>query len=355
MTTLAVKAGKSHLDSLKEKAKNGYQMVRLPRCGTTATLMAMQQLLPESKIVNLGEGCFSDMPFSWGPWHNGLIDFPYKIYPEHSDFKETMNIMRENRGFGEGEEVSDLMDKEPVLEKKRKVTTIPHDWIEDFNVRLDQKESYDPDKLTFQIVRNPYDWLTSIYSWNFMGINGIPSYLSYAFDLFKYSDDMDEKQKSIVVEKFTEKYPYEPNYNNFDEFIEYVFQHDADCSWEDKVSSPFPYPMMDKCFFQPFDNDGNCKADVFIRFEYLVPGIQSMLDWGGYDVSMRDVRIPWAANKKQTNWNANNKFNDYKHKFYTNQKTIERVKEVYSWDLNTFNYDFDGPTDQTSCFSIRGF
>ena len=75
MSTLKAKTKNNFIDSLKEKAKNGFQMVRLPRCGTTATLMAMQQLLPEEKFVNLGEGCFSDMPFSWGPWHNKLVNF----------------------------------------------------------------------------------------------------------------------------------------------------------------------------------------------------------------------------------------------------------------------------------------
>ena len=86
MNTLTHKASSGSIKSLGEKAKNGFQMVRLPRCGTTATLLALQQLLPESKIINLGEGCFSDIPFSWGPYHNQLVNFPKDIHPKHPYF-----------------------------------------------------------------------------------------------------------------------------------------------------------------------------------------------------------------------------------------------------------------------------
>ena len=187
-----------------------------------------------------------------------------------------------------------------------------------------------------------------------MGIDGTPPEVAYGLDLLKYDDwPMTAEEKKYYSERIlAASRPFEKEYNTFDEFIDYIFQLPPNATWEEKCNFPFPYPMMDKCFFQPFDNNGDCKVDLFIRFEYLGHGLQSMLDLGDHGLSVGDLALPHSLQKKRTNWSKNNKFNDYKHKFYTNFKSIEKVQDAYNWDLETFNYDFNGPRDDRSCFPL---
>ncbi len=313
---------KESLNDIKKKAKNGYQMVRLPRCGTTITMLSMKELLPESKFTILGCGAFSDMPFSWGPRHNGILSFPSYIDPKHDGFNDVMTKMRSRKGFGQ--------ERYCRCRNRRRSLVLDKSWILDFNIRLDQRPLYDPNKLNFQIIRNPYDWLISIFSWNFMSMNGASScpYCKSIQSIYGYSDISTKK-----------------HYNTFDEFIEYIFKHDKNCSWKDKISSTFPYPMMDKCFFQAFDNDGNCKVDVFIRYENLWDDIQAMIDLGEHDISFDIESLKYktqSLRSKVTNSVNSKSFKDYKHKFYTKDSSVQKVFEAYSWDLKSFGYDFDG-------------
>ena len=134
------------VDLLREKAKKGFQMVRLPRCGTTLALTTMEQLLPKEKFAVLGCGAFSDMPFSWGPYHNEMLQWPPEISPNSFHFNDVMRIMRENLGFGFELEYPDLMkdgnagilfNPNLELDNTSKVKIIQKDWIDDFNIRLD--------------------------------------------------------------------------------------------------------------------------------------------------------------------------------------------------------------------------
>jgi hypothetical protein len=357
--------------TLKEKAQNGLQMIRLPRCATTATRTVLSQLLPEGKFQCLGEGCFSDMPFSWGPYHNQVLNWPKDIDPLHPDFSNTMELMRQNLGFGSEIECVDIIESKPKSPEDlclnpqmrpdlKTIKVTKKSWVRDFNVRLDQKSNYDPNKLTFQIVRNPFDWLISIYSWNFMGINGVPPDIEYALDLIKYdtSDSVPVYSDGItpgIKELFynllhSHNPPFKKAYHSFEEFINYIFQVPKNAPWSDKVRFPFPYPMMNRCFFQAFDNDRNCKADVFIRFEYLVEGLQTLIDLGDYQGSVRDIILDPSIRKKQTNYGPNSTFDDYKYKFYKDIQTIEKVQSAYNWDLQAFNYDFSGPRDNIVSF-----
>ena len=100
---------KNVIDRLKEKAKNGYQMLRMPRCGTTLTMEVMgrvgmgfpplqrkslppegtvdtEKTPPETQFISLGSSSFADIPFSWGPDHHKVLDFPVHIDPDHPEF-----------------------------------------------------------------------------------------------------------------------------------------------------------------------------------------------------------------------------------------------------------------------------
>ena len=110
-------AGEERLLLLKAKAANGYQMIRMPRTGSTATMHTFQASPVFKKFVMLGCCSFSDMPFAWGAAHNSVLNFPVDICPGDSRFYETLQTSRRVRGFGTGEK----------------------SWITTFNVRADEK------------------------------------------------------------------------------------------------------------------------------------------------------------------------------------------------------------------------
>jgi len=294
-------------------------MLRFPRAASTITMSAMQGILAQEaqdgrplknagRWLMLGCSAFADMPFSWGPLHNEVLQFPAEIAPDHPGFKTCMNDMHCSGGFGVGGyRAPHAATRYYKLEKS---------WVETFNTRTDTKKGYDPDKLTFQIVRNPFDWMISIYSYDFMGLQNGRGH----------------------------------TYGNFKEFVKFVLDPDMKyADWSLKTKHPFPWPMMKRCFFQGFDNDDNCKVDAYIRYEDFQEGLTSLLELGGDKLSMDLRNTNLAGSKsKRTNSTATRSYKDYKDEFYADKEIIEVIREAYAWDLENFNYDFNGLKDNHS-------
>jgi len=277
---------------LKEKARNGYQMIRFPRAASTITHHTFGRHVNQGPHASqtysmLGACSFADMPFTWGAAHDSVLSFPVDVEPSDPKFRETLKEARSPHG--------------------------KDSWVTTFNTLPEEKEAYRKDRLTFQVIRNPYDWLTSIYNWN---------------------QGPFKRSKRLLPD-------------NFDHFVRhYLGQERTD--WVFKMNNCFPYPMMKRCFFQAFDNDDNCKVDAFIRFEYLNEGISSLFQLGGLE-PLKEGTLD-RLKSKITKWSTNNTFNDYRDEFYTVPKTKEIVAKAYAWDLENFNYDFDGPKDKVSTF-----
>ena len=62
------------LKILKEKAKNGYQLLRLARTGSTATIHTFEKTVPKEKFTNFCCCSFSNKKFSWGEHHQKKKD-----------------------------------------------------------------------------------------------------------------------------------------------------------------------------------------------------------------------------------------------------------------------------------------
>ncbi len=308
------KISDDHLRRLKLKAKNGFQMLRFPRAGSTAVKHAFEKSVSPELFTDLECCSFSDLPFSWGQSHNVALGFPPNCKPSSDVYQRVLNHVTTSGGIG---------------------TPYPEDgdasreWVRDFNIRADKKPEYADNKLTFQIVRNPYDWITSIYTWDFM-----------------------KTRERKVIE-------------DFDKFIVYCFHKELiyhgelSDNWVSELTHPFPYPMMKRCFFQGFDDNDNCHVDVYIRYEYLHEGIKTLLALGDHELSVDlnaiqpprlngDLLKNMGASNKVTKWSVTNRFNKYCKYFYKSENIIQLVKNAYKWDLENFNYDLSGPGDQFS-------
>lgn len=302
------------LEELKKKAAKGFQFLRFPRAASTLTHYILQDTVPEHAYAMLGACAYAEMPFSWGPSHNEVLCFPIYVDPSHQDFPSLMTQMRTDLGFGRG-----------FAAYENRETS----WINTFNIRADQKEIYDPDKLTFQIIRNPYDWLISIYSFDFMGC------------------------------------ATELGWGKFAPFLEYNLQPDMKyATWELQSRHPFPWPMMKRCFFQGFDNDGTCKVDVYVRYEYIQEGLEALLGLGDYRLNWKRQlsRLQGPLRNKRTNSVWNNSYENYKERFYHEVENrpgrkdpiikgrynhlVEMVAAAYAWDLENFNYSYAGCGDK---------
>jgi hypothetical protein len=221
------------------------------------------------------------------------------------------------------------------------------DYIDDFSLRADKKPGYDTNKLTIQLVRNPYDWLISAYNWDFMETRRI-------LDL-----------------------------NTFKEYINFLFSNIA-CDetvstltdYERVINNPFPWPMMKRCFFQGFDDSDNCHVDVYMRYEQLDSAINYILKLADRKIDqsiIKESRIKYST--KKTNGGLRYKgrpaalvrgmgkyvshvptslvrahkdnpkpvlstFHGYK-RYYYDEELIRLVKNAYNWDLKNFNYGFE--------------
>lgn len=306
------------LEALKEKASKGFQFLRFPRAGSTLTDHILRGMLPKNAYTMLGACAYAEMPFSWGPSHNEVLSFPIYVDPFHQDFPSLMTRMRSDLGFGRG--FHDYQERQPS-------------WVNTFNTRADQKENYDPDKLTFQIIRNPYDWLISIYSYDFMGC------------------------------------ATELGWGKFAPFLEYNLEPDMKyATWELQSRHPFPWPMMKRCFFQGFDSDENCKVDIYVRYEFIQEGLTALLGLGNHQLNWkRELKRvendrESGLRHKRRNSAPDRSYNEYKKHFYHEveyrpgrkdpiikgryNNLVEMVAEAYAWDLENFNYSYDGCGDE---------
>ena len=289
----------------KQKASNGYQMLRFPRAGSTAAIHTFYKAFglpdpppPKEKFLMLGCSSFSKLPFSWGPRHHKTLYFPGDITVDHPSFDAIM---------------ADKIDASGAT-----------GLVNTFNTRTDKKIGFDSNKLIFQIVRNPFDWLISVYEWNFMGVRsgcGVPHLWN--------------ANRSSGFEQFIRKY----------------FDIKLPCTWEKKIIQPFPWPMMDRCFFQSFDSNNHCNVDVFIRFEFLQEGLDKLFELGDLPKEM----IPKDEKKIQPKITNTQSvpYNDRKKKYYISRELVSLVERAYKWDLETFNYGYDGVRDSISVLVPR--
>jgi hypothetical protein len=313
------------INSLKEKAKKGFQMLRFPRAGSTAIKHAFSKSVPDNLFTDLECSSFSSLPFSWGLEHNVALNFPVDCPPTHSAYNRVLKTIVNSGGNYSGT-------------NKKFNKSDGNDWVKHFNTRTDKKSEYDSNKLTFQVVRNPYDWITSIYTWDFM-----------------------KTRKSKCI-------------NDFDKFIllcfneSLIYHGERDNNiWSRNVMHPFPWPMMKRCFFQGFDDSDNCHVDVYIRYEQLNDGIRSLMALADHELSV-DFNKPQPAlapdsncspslnqamATKITKWNTKNQFSDYSKYFYKSDRIKKLVKSAYTWDLENFSYDFDGPKDNASILVVE--
>jgi hypothetical protein len=308
------------INNLKEKAKRGFQMLRFPRAGSTAIKYAFSKSVPDNLFTDLECSSFSSPPFSWGFEHNAALNFPVDCPPTHPVYDRILEVIVGAGGNYEGSN-RDFNKSDGK------------DWVRDFNTRADKKPEYDSNKLTFQVVRNPYDWITSIYTWDFMKTR---------------------KFKCI---------------NDFDKFILFCFNESliyhgerGTSTWSRNVQHPFPWPMMKRCFFQGFDDSDNCHVDVYIRYEQLNDGIRSLMALADHELSidLNKPQPPMVPNNncsptydavmktKVTKWSQKNQFSDYSKHFYKSDRIKQLVKNAYAWDLENFSYDFNGQKNDSA-------
>jgi len=347
------------LNRLKAKARNGYQFLRFPRAASTITDRMFKDILSPEMYVNLGCCSFSNLPFSWGIAHNDVIDFPYNVPPHHPEFQDTLIDFKDRNGYGEYKAFSNSSGTSQHSRTGgwsgfgRHWNSNQKSWIQTFNARADEKPGYNSNKLTIQVVRNPYDWLTSVYNWDFMqsrselNIGSFSEYVTFLFSrdkvFWKQSPFLNSRCPGI-------DYKIPPDHPNYE--------------WACCVRHPFPWPMTKRCFFQGFDDDDNCHVDVYIRYEYLREGLKQVLSLGGYnflDHLFNDLSLDPELSRKKTgggrlirnhkvagffaNETSNTDYEVYKHRYYT-KELIDLVRNAYDWDLKNFNYDFEGSLDK---------
>ena len=89
-----------------------------------------------------------------------------------------------------------------------------------------------------------------------------------------------------------------------------------------------------------FDKNGKCQIPIVIRNEMLNEGLVYLAK-GIYGRSFR--------HRKKIN--KNKKKNSYKE--YYNRRLIKLVEKKCQYELETFGYDFDGPTDNRGIIDCR--
>lgn len=147
----------------------------------------------------------------------------------------------------------------------------------------------------FSIVRNPFDLLLSMYKYG-----------------FPYSRPRPNN-------------PKKGKYFPFDSFEEFIFTYcDTDSPWLVKPQQKF-------LFFQLFGDNGNCKADILLRTEYLDEGLKFLCEPFGIKPKISSNHI-----------NPTDRHKDYK-KYYTNEMR-KAVEQKCRRELEAFCYNFDGCT-----------
>ena len=173
-------------------------------------------------------------------------------------------------------------------------------------VQLGVKEPNDA--MIFVVVRNPYDWLVSMYS-----------------HTKKFNVGWANSRRGI---------------GNFKEYVMKLFQGDlvADNPWSFLVKNFAMTP-----YFQILDATGVIQVDFVIRYEFLT---QALALLHGVDEKIIS-ELPKI--------NASPSRNNRHYKEYYDDSLIAQVEEQYSRSLEVFGYNFDGPVDSAAIiFNTKG-
>ena len=173
-------------------------------------------------------------------------------------------------------------------------TVPPHalrPWTERFGpVHFDAVDRRDC--FTFSVIRNPFDLLVSMYLFGFPYWSPI-----------------------TVAGRQQIDWPF----NSFREYLTKL------CGWDDY---PWICPeQKQSLFFQLFDLDGNCFADIILRHELLNEGLQALGARLGHD---------WRPPVRRVNATQAHDYRDF-----FDRELVQMVQTRYAADLETFGYGFD--------------
>jgi len=173
-------------------------------------------------------------------------------------------------------------------------------------VQLGVKEPNDA--MIFVVVRNPYDWLVSMYSHTKKGNVGWAN-----------------SRRGI---------------GNFKEYVMKLFQGDLaeDAQWSFLIKNFAMTP-----YFQILDAAGVIQVDFVIRYEFLTRGLALLHGM--------DEKIISELPKINVSPSRNNRH----YKEYYDDSLIAQVEEQYNRSLEVFGYNFDGPVDSAAIiFNTKG-
>ena len=154
------------------------------------------------------------------------------------------------------------------------------------------------------IIRNPFDLLCSYY-----------------FHKDEFIDDGKFHNSGWANVNYTHKF------TSFSQFIEAYC--DPQFNWHEELLHQFLYSQL-------FDKDGNCLADIILKYEFINEGITAINDhFGNQIIDLYDENKKNKSIRKQ---------HPYQH-YYT-PEMIAMVKRKCQRELSVFGYDFEGPTNQ---------
>jgi hypothetical protein len=162
----------------------------------------------------------------------------------------------------------------------------------------------------FSVVRNPFDWLISMWHYNWpagdRGIGTRDSWPTIEAFLYEFNSHTKNKEWTVWNKLNTFKYPV------------YAYRHLQTCQT-----------------FDPLDKPGEKKsrASFYLRLERIKEGIDQL----GYDSNLLEV----------TNSTARK---DYR--YFYDTKLIDHINAHRGQELELLGYDFEGPIDDLTLFSI---
>lgn len=200
-------------------------------------------------------------------------------------------------------------------------TGVPYSWgkghrsvckgLDDFDEQM-YNNCIDSTTASFSIVRNPYDVLTSKHFDNRVhnGHGDINTALG-----------VERGQFDEFVKRFLTRHPWRAKAAKF-----------AVEDWRDAPFLPLiMHPIESNFYFyRPFDDQGNCLVDFFIRFEYLDKALENLYSNCG------------KKYHPKSRWNVSPKEH---YKTYWSDSLIEWAKPYLERQTQFFNYNFEGPLD----------
>lgn len=179
-------------------------------------------------------------------------------------------------------------------------------------------------KRRFTVVRNPYDWLVSMYFTDWRNNNN--GWADIRVIMEKKDKESFERFIDIVCDKKNkEKQIYK-------EIIENVF------------------PFHEGMTTQLFDDTGTCMVENIIFFERLKEGLKLLKIQKRPEQNIgTEYDKKFKTYKKRSNERDEQK-KDYR-AFYT-EEMIEKVSKAFKFDLDLLGYEFDGLTHKKALLKL---